>query len=494
LARQLRFEWTIASQRKLLSRAAQALQGRSIEHPSGNPKDAIAGRTIAAVLDGIFAWSLQTVDGRTVVTTTRNRPVAELVPELALRTIRKCLLVLRSEVARCCIAGDLDRVGQSPCVDLWICWSELLEWVEYLERTPVPVRTRKKSVFTVPQNEVHGAAIGSSRCRGYTVDGAAAAPSTVPRLHRPLYDDLDGSETIEENSSSLPESAGRPQGHSGQMEEEEKPSAGEAGSRGSGQSAVGRMAGGLAYDHSGAVVGFYRSQKGPTGGSLALDVDGVTGASPEAVGEAVGPTEAGGGRREAGARDGPSTPNPQPSTSRSELRELLNQRLKVALADELLDIALRYVDLQHVAAVVAYAISREITLSDGSVLKPWGAGAVYLRLSKPDLIPQSPEDGWAAPGPHWKAAWAKELSRRKREAEAERARQQAAVRSLTLAELEQKFGREVDVIDPNLQRAALEIGWRQQIRTRSDLAEPMVRREVLFAYATGKLKGGSDGS
>ena len=205
MSRQLEFDWAtaaIATLRKLLTRADKALKGRSIDSSSGHPKDRVGGKTLAAILNGVFAWSLSTdpTTGRTVVTTTRWRPVQELAPELDLRTIRKGLAVLRSAEACECIAAKEGRVEQSPAVDLWIVWSRLDAWVQLLEAVPAPKRSKRVTVeaevtvpqeadLTVPQDAFHG---------------AAASPSMVPRLHRPwcrsvtvLYmTELDGLERL----------------------------------------------------------------------------------------------------------------------------------------------------------------------------------------------------------------------------------------------------------------------------------------------------------
>jgi len=442
MTRQLEFEWTIASMRSLLRRAAIALQGRSISL-TGDAKQAVGGGTLFKVLESVFAWSLESKEGRTTVSHTRGRPISEIAPGLSLRAKRGALAVLRSEQCQSCVQGRDYRLGQSPAVDMWISWPMLAEFVELLERSPAAPRRRRKPVtvpvaqnVTVQRCECHGAAEEESRCSGCTVQGAAAALSTVQRLHRPLYDGLDGSET-ESNSSSIPGDSERSQGDP-EREEEESPERKQVGS--------------LLVER-GVPVAFIRTSGQPWPGRPARASQG------------------------AGFEGDPSTLN----ALRSDLR-----RLGVKLVDELLADALQLNSLERVAEVVAYAISREIP-TDGKPLRPWGPGAVFLRLTRHDLVDLPADDGWAKSDPAWKAEWDKQASRRAREREAMTSRKAAAARSKSIEALEAEFGSLVDQVEPRRLFDSLEIGWRSEVRSREDLRKPMIRRELLILAAVGKF-------
>lgn len=405
MTRQREFDWTIASMRRLLTRAAKALKGQSIATPgSTSSKDRVGGRTLAKILDGVFAWSIATDgQGKSIVTSTRWRPVAELVPELDLRTIRKGLSVLRSPEARECVAAKEGRLGQSPAIDLWIAWTKLEEWAELLEAGG------SSSSVTVPREMVHGAARYGSQCRGVTVQGEAASLSTVPRRHRPLYD---GSERIgTKETSSLPVPA------SGSVEEE----------------------------------------------------------FPEA--------------------DQRRVETDLKASKRRELVELLRQELEVDLAEELADQAGELCGLDHAFAVARYAIEREIrieTSGNAGVLRPWGPGAVFRRLSKPGVAQLPVERGWAEPEARWSQEWARRAARREREAESGRASLRDSVERMERAELESRFGGLVDALSPRDQVATLPIEWRVEIKSREDLSKPMIRVALLRSAAVRELSKGEE--
>lgn len=426
----------MASMRRMLGRAQKALAGRSFDSESGDPRDRVSGKTIWSLLNGIFAWSIdRDSEGRSIVSTTRNRPVEDLAPDLALRTARKALAVLRLLGL---VAADEGRLGQSPSLDLWVCWSELSQWVEELERSPAPVRRRSARV---PQEVGHGAGDSRSRCRSGIVEGAGPASSTVPERHRPLCDGSDGSETGS-RTSSLSGDSERSQGGQAR-EEEERPAAD--------PEQVGAMI------ERGVPVAFIRRQ---------------------------------GERRE--ARDESQRANPQRSTLNSQPSETLDRlrsdlrRLGVKLVDELLADALQLQSPERVAEVLAFAISREIPTGD-KPLRPWGPGAVFLRLTRRDLVDLPADDGWPKSDPVWKAEWDKQAAKRAREKDLAISRKAAAARSKSIQALEAEFGHLVDQVPPRQLVAALEIGWRSEIRSVEDLRQPMIRRELLLAAALGKF-------
>ena len=112
---------------------------------------------------------------------------------------------------------------------------------------------------------------------------------------------------------------------------------------------------------------------------------------------------------------------------------------------------------------------------------------MFLRLTRHDLVDLPADDGWAKSDPTWKAEWDKQAARRARDRDAITSRKAAAARSKSIEALEAEFGPLVDQVEPRRLFDALEIGWRSEVRTREDLRQPMIRRELLILAAVGKF-------
>ena len=175
-------------------------------------------------------------------------------------------------------------------------------------------------------------------------------------------------------------------------------------------------------------------------------------------------------------------------SKRRELIELLRQRLDVDLAEELADEAGKFAGLDHAIAVARHAIEREIVLpGNAGVLRPWGPGAVFRRLSKPGLVSLPVTRGWATACSDWKAEWDRQAGKRKRDAEAARASLRASIERLRPADLESQFSVLVERLSPQEQFELLPIEWRFEVKSREDLAVPMVRAALLRAAALREL-------
>ena len=122
--RQLCIDWPAATKRKLLTRLATALQGRTLGDPA-RPKERIKGSTIDLVIQGLHGWTIS--EGST------DRTPSEICGSLSEPTVRRVLAFLQSSSAESCVVAESFRYRNSPRVRRSICWSNLEAWCELLE-------------------------------------------------------------------------------------------------------------------------------------------------------------------------------------------------------------------------------------------------------------------------------------------------------------------------------------------------------------------------
>jgi len=380
--RQLRIDWTAATKRKLLSRLAAALQGKTLGDPA-RPKERIKGSTIDLVLQGLHGWTIS--EGST------DRTPSEICGSLSEPTVRRVLAFLQSSSAESCVVAESFRYRNSPRVRRSICWSNLEAWCELLEAGQEVV---VESVYPI-------AAIGSPyRSERVTLSQREGHPIAGIGSYKE-----DGPETVQTVPSTEPAER-MSEAEADQVEEITR-----GGREGDGKAGSGRLRGVQAVCFDADVD---RSRR-----SSVVDLS----------------------RRPASHSSRPvsdPTPGSVPGPVRSEIERILKDQLGVEAAARCVEIALQTQTIDQVAAVVEYAAGQAV---DG--IQAWGPGFVFQRVSRPPSDAQRPQDGWAKPRPEWTVAKGRQAERERREREE---RRQDAERQLRQrrGEMEAFYGPVID--------------------------------------------------
>jgi len=205
---------------------------------------------------------------------------------------------------------------------------------------------------------------------------------------------------------------------------------------------------------------------------------------------------------------------PSPSLGREEdltssLRKLLHQlrELEVSRAFLGLTEALRLVTEAQLTAVIAQALQRPVVLSDGRIRRPWGGGAVYRRITDPDLANLHPDRGWPKEDEAWRLAFEKSERERVERERADQVRQQQQLDAIAkererdgLQQLEFQWGSLVDRVAAEeggterllaiIRQRMGEIGEKTARRSGREFhRRPSFRRALLQAAAEGLMGG-----
>lgn len=193
------------------------------------------------------------------------------------------------------------------------------------------------------------------------------------------------------------------------------------------------------------------------------------------------------------------------------LRKLLHQlrELEVSRAFLGLTEALRLVTEAQLTAVIAEALQRPVVLSDGRIRRPWGGGAVYRRITDPDLANLHPDRGWPKEDEAWRLAFEKAERERVERERADQVRQQQQLEAIAkererdgLQQLEFQWGPLVDSVAAEeggaerllaiLRQRMGEMGEKSARRSGREFHKrPAFRRALLKAAAEGLMGGAS---